>query len=157
VKFAYARRGGPLLSWSGPSAPMQSRAADAKSLGAFWPTEQQSYNVMQIGGAVPSPRRGALRRYPYHRAFAGSDIPRPGSPEIIGAYEDPKPGAALIRLGEYSVASNPVGAAAGVACAYHGYKRTKSIGWTVAWLLLGYSFPVPSVAVAVVQGFGKKK
>jgi len=47
-------------------------------------------------------------------------------------------------------------AAAG-ASAYHGYKRNDSIGWAVAWGLLGGLFPVITVPVALAQGFGKRK
>ncbi len=35
MKFAYAKTGGPLLSWASGYPPAQARAADAKSLGAF--------------------------------------------------------------------------------------------------------------------------
>lgn len=43
------------------------------------------------------------------------------------------------------------------ACAYHGYKRNDSVGWAVGWALLGGMFPVITPAIAVAQGFGKKK
>lgn len=49
-------------------------------------------------------------------------------------------------------------AVAGVAgaglCAYHGYRRTESIGWAVAWALAGSLVPVIAVPVAFAQGFG---
>lgn len=35
MKFAYQSQGGPLLSWKSGYPPMQARAADAKSLGAY--------------------------------------------------------------------------------------------------------------------------
>ena len=41
-------------------------------------------------------------------------------------------------------------------CAYHGYKRNNSVGWAIAWGLLGGLFPIISPAVAVAQGFGKR-
>lgn len=157
MKFAYKRRGGPLLSWAGPAAPLQSRGADARSLGEFWPTEQRSYNVRHIGGAVRSPREGTVRQYPYSRAFAGDDIPRPGSPEIIGAYEDPKPGAALVRLGDYMSDGNPLRTAAVIASAYHGYKRNDSIAAAAIWFVAASLLPYPTIGYAWYQGFGKKK
>lgn len=43
------------------------------------------------------------------------------------------------------------------ASAYHGYKRNQSIGWAVAWGLLGAAFPIIVPAVGLAQGFGKKK
>lgn len=41
--------------------------------------------------------------------------------------------------------------------AYHGWKRTESYGWTVAWFLAGAWFPVITVPIAVAQGFGERK
>jgi hypothetical protein len=46
------------------------------------------------------------------------------------------------------------GTAAG---AYHGYKRTESVGWAVGWALLGGFVPYIVIPVAFAQGFGKKK
>lgn len=43
------------------------------------------------------------------------------------------------------------------ASAYHGYKRNDSVGWAVAWGLLGGMFPVLVPAIALAQGFGKRK
>jgi len=43
------------------------------------------------------------------------------------------------------------------ASTYHGYKRNQSIGWAIGWGLLGAIFPVVTPAIAVAQGFGKKK
>lgn len=40
--------------------------------------------------------------------------------------------------------------------AYHGWKRTGSVGWTIGWTLLGGMFPIPTTAVAFAQGFAKK-
>lgn len=42
------------------------------------------------------------------------------------------------------------------AAAYHGYKRNQSIGWAVAWGLLGGVAPVITPAIAVAQGFGRR-
>jgi len=43
------------------------------------------------------------------------------------------------------------------AGAYHGYKRNQSVGWAVVWALLGGVFPVIVPAIALAQGFGKRK
>ncbi len=44
------------------------------------------------------------------------------------------------------------------ASAYHGGKRHGgSIGWTIAWGLLGAVFPVITPTIAAVQGFGECK
>ena len=42
-------------------------------------------------------------------------------------------------------------------CAYHGYKRNKSIGWAIWWSLMGGMFPIFTPVIAVAQGFGKEK
>lgn len=39
---------------------------------------------------------------------------------------------------------------------YHGWKRTHSTAWTIIWGLAGAWFPVITIPVAVIQGFGKK-
>lgn len=47
-------------------------------------------------------------------------------------------------------------AVAGTALgAYHGYKRTESLGWAIGWALLGGLFPFITIPVALAQGFGK--
>ena len=43
------------------------------------------------------------------------------------------------------------------ASVYHGYKRNSSVGWALWWGLMGGLFPVVTPAIAVAQGFGKKK
>lgn len=46
---------------------------------------------------------------------------------------------------------------ASIAGAYHGYKRTGSAGWAIAYTVLGYMAPLIVGAVMVAQGFGKPK
>jgi hypothetical protein len=52
-------------------------------------------------------------------------------------------------------------AASGLALAgtglgvYHGYKRTGSLGWALAWGLLGGMFPIITIPVALAQGFAR--
>lgn len=41
------------------------------------------------------------------------------------------------------------------ACGYHGYKRNKSVGWSIVWFFLGGWFPIVTPVVAVAQGFAK--
>jgi hypothetical protein len=50
-----------------------------------------------------------------------------------------------------------VNQAAAATLVYHGYKRTGSAGWAVAWGFLGYMAPLIGVPVALAQGFAKKK
>lgn len=47
--------------------------------------------------------------------------------------------------------------AAGAACAYHGYRRNRSVFWAVVWGALGLGVPIIAVPVAIAQGFGKRK
>ncbi len=39
--------------------------------------------------------------------------------------------------------------------AYHGYRRSDSIGGAIGWGLLGSLFPLIVIPVAFAQGFGK--
>lgn len=41
--------------------------------------------------------------------------------------------------------------------AFHGYRRTRSVGWAVGWAFLGGFSPVITTAVALAQGFGEPK
>ena len=47
--------------------------------------------------------------------------------------------------------------AAGVALAYHGYRRTGSVFWALVYGFGGRWFPLEAVPIAVAQGFGQKK
>lgn len=61
-------------------------------------------------------------------------------------YDDP-----AVRAGLFALS---VGSAA--LCTYHGYKRNRgSVGWAVAWGLLGGAFPIVSGVVALAQGYAK--
>jgi hypothetical protein len=50
-----------------------------------------------------------------------------------------------------------VSLASGALSAYHGTKRNNSIGWGIAWGLLGGAFPILTPAIAFGQGFAKRK
>lgn len=43
------------------------------------------------------------------------------------------------------------------AMAYHGYRRNKSVGWAIGWSILGSTFPIVAIPVALAQGFGKPR
>lgn len=47
--------------------------------------------------------------------------------------------------------------ASSAAGAYHGYRRNQSIGWALWWSIAGGIFPVFTPALALAQGFGKRK
>jgi|GEM_PF-3481694 len=56
----------------------------------------------------------------------------------------------VVTGGLYGVASLAIG----MALAYHGWKRTQSVGWTIGWWFSGIVWPL-SLTLAVAQGFGK--
>jgi len=39
----------------------------------------------------------------------------------------------------------------------HGYRRNDSIGWGLAWFVLGGIFPIVTPVIAVAQGYGRRK
>lgn len=41
--------------------------------------------------------------------------------------------------------------------AYHGYQRNRSAGWATLWGVFGFLFPLPTLGVAAIQGYGKPK
>lgn len=47
--------------------------------------------------------------------------------------------------------------AAGVALAYHGYRRTGSIFWALVYGMAGRWFPLEAVPIAMAQGFADPK
>lgn len=47
--------------------------------------------------------------------------------------------------------------ASSAASAFHGYRRNNSIGWGLLWGVAGMIFPVTAPAIALAQGFGKRK
>lgn len=81
----------------------------------------------------------------------------PAAPKKVtirdGVDADGKP-TTLVAFAPDPLATTLAAAGAGLG-AFHGYRRTKSIGWTVGWTALGAVFPVVTLAVALAQGFGK--
>jgi hypothetical protein len=103
---------------------------------------------------VPNPLVPHVHPYPtrYHGPiFNQPQFTRP-------FVQNPYATAPYAGLGETSTVSQLfplVSAASAFASAYHGYKRHESIGWAVAWGLLGGLFPVITPAVALAQGYGQ--
>lgn len=56
-----------------------------------------------------------------------------------------------------SLTSPSIKTAAGIALTYHGYKRTGSVLWALAYGAIGRLSPLIGVPVALAQGFGQKK
>jgi hypothetical protein len=67
----------------------------------------------------------------------------------------------LARLGQYSEGLIPqstviaILATAAAAGAYHGYKRSDSLGTAFGYGLAAFFFPVPVLAYSLGQGFAK--
>lgn len=85
-------------------------------------------------------------------------VPRGGVAYNGGRLRQPLGHTAYHQVGEISEATGKlIGWAAVGAGAYHGYRRNQSIGWAIGWAVLAGFFPVITTAVAVAQGFGKRK
>lgn len=94
-----------------------------------------------------------------------SNLATPGSSsQVVTTVTSPTATAVTPRPARSSVALSKwgqtlygllglVGAGAGI---YHGWKRTHSTPWTVAWGVAGGIFPIFALPVMAVQGFGKK-
>lgn len=98
MRFAYARSGGPLLDWSGPTPPYPTRAGETRSLGDWNPSTRSSSALRRYGGRIAMPN-GAAIGYEMNRQLGALDLPRPGAPEVVEGYESPQPGAAVVHLG----------------------------------------------------------
>ena len=63
-------------------------------------------------------------------------------------------------LGEMSTAEIIFGilsTASAAVSGYHGYKRNDSLGWGIAWFVLGGLFPVLTPTIAFDEGYAKPK
>ncbi len=72
--------------------------------------------------------------------------------EIVGAEETKEKGIVAETLSALYMVGATV---SGPACAYHGYKRNKSIPWALWWGFAGSVFFPITPVIAVAQGFGK--
>jgi hypothetical protein len=81
------------------------------------------------------------------------------TPQVARAVSGDSRRARFAGLSDSDLAT--VGAALSVAGAglgaYHGYKRDNSIGWAIGWAILGATFPIVTIPVAIAQGFGQPK
>ncbi len=139
-QYIFQRRGGPLVQWDHPSGrpPEQTRGADASGMGSLGATD-----------VFDRPR----------------SLPRGGAPEYLAdgmgcsdGCGGKGNGMAGLQDDIVGVATGPIArTVGGIAATYHGYKRTGSIGWALLWGILGSSFPLVAVPLAVAQGFGHRK
>lgn len=101
-------------------------------------------------GTSPYQRSGSAASL----AAFGAGAPDAGGPKVVGM---PNPiDVEERRTSQAIMAANYViGSAAGLAGAYHGYKRNESVGWAIGWSLLSSLFWPIAVPVMIAQGFGK--
>lgn len=180
MKFAYARTGGPLLSWSGASPPSPSRAAETRDLGAFSLVQSSLRRYLKRAAVAPVIEYGPIidvRPSTVGCCGLGEyNVPMPGAPEMVAGYM-PEGAARTISgyipegaartygsttIGDASapaqalmdVIEGPVNMVASLAMVYHGYKRNNgSILWALLWGFTGL-FGVP---FALAQGYGKPR
>lgn len=78
----------------------------------------------------------------------------------LGQESSPAPmttsGSSSLAIGRTGTVWGLAGTAAAVALAYHGYRRNHgSIGWALAWAVVGgVSWPI-ALGIAWAQGFGR--
>lgn len=84
--------------------------------------------------------------------------------EITNHWTQPSGVTQLMHVGSYDGTGDfssdqwrLVGMAAVGAGAYHGYKRTGSAGWAIAYGILTGLFPLIGGGIILAQGFGKRK
>jgi len=112
------------------------------SLGAYYPAQPAEDNGV---GALGHPLY--VNGHLYQEPVTISHVPGP----VAGLGADDEFNA---RLKSLYPAVALVGAVTG---AYHGYKRNNSVGWSVAWGILGGMFPFITLPISLAQGFGEKK
>ncbi len=104
--------------------------------------------VRAPAAATPEPLSRALSAFTPTSAWSSNLFATPGAPgtgqEVIAT-----------PLDTWSMLANGLGIAGTALGAYHGYKRTGSVGWALGWALLGGLFPIITIPVAYAQGFGK--
>lgn len=144
MKFAYARTGGPLLNWSGPTPPSPTRSGESRALGCCGLGEfavPLPGAPEMVAGYMPE---GAVRTI---SGYIPEGAARTYGTTTIG--DAAAPSQALM-----DVIEGPGNMIASLAMVYHGYKRNNgSILWAILWGFTGM-FGVP---FALAQGFGKPK
>lgn len=89
-------------------------------------------------------------------AFSGSPTQVARATRILASEASSK-GLSPSDKRKLRIAWSVLGTASMAASAFHGYRRNQSIGWALAWGVLGGVFPVLTPAVALAQGFGQPR
>lgn len=129
-------------------------------------TAQYTQAVAGLGDAFPGSAGPFVTpgTSPYQRSGSAASLASFGAnTEVVQAQPVPLPNPAKEIADQAEKAKDSwggftkiVSTAAGMAGAYHGYKRNKgSVGWAVGWTILAGLFWPIAVPIMVAQGFGK--
>jgi len=139
MRFAYTRTGGPLLDWSGPTPPSQSRAGETRSLGDFYATTRNSSSLHRYGGRSAG-HGGSAVGYEHNRAL-GDFYPTTRTSNAIRQYG---------------------GQSAGHGGSAVGYEHNRALGSLGAddvpragapEIISGYESPAPGDALVHLGGY----
>jgi len=122
--YAFQRRGGPSYEWDGGRPPYQAGVATS------------------VGAEMPDDLEDGMFTYEYV-------VPPPGAPEeLTGLFYDGSGGNVNIDIAGEPVAGSRKLVAIGTAIV--GYQRGGLVNAAI-WGLLGYLFPVPTAAAAILK------
>ncbi len=111
----------------------------------FSPTNALIKAAPSLVGAQPS--------YPSASGTLQGILPVTCIPETqICCVDDEK----LRSFSDWAAIYRLMGMAGAGACAYHGWKRNGTYGWTILWSMFGATLPPVALLVAFLQGFGQK-
>ena len=121
-----------------------------QAVAAFGAGPQYTQAVAGLGDAFPGSAGPFVTpgTSPYQKSGSAASLASFGidSPDNVKN----EPAVSYVKLGAALASS-----AAGLAGAYHGYKRNDSIGWAIGWSLLASAFWPIAVPIMIAQGFGK--
>lgn len=129
---------------------------NARRARALSPVAETSPQSVVVAGddfwTGPTPVGADFQRL-HHQMHSGPHhaATRPAGP---GAWWAPTPWWRSLLVDPVQALLPLAGAGLG---AYHGYKRTKSVGWALGYSAAGSLFPLVTGGIALAQGFGKPK
>lgn len=136
---------GTVVAWDGPDGAMSGKVT-GNSMNAS--TGQLQYAVLSDDGQTRNVPASAIKM----------TAPPTQPPAPIAT--PPAPLGGVADLSKLTTSQKIWGAVSVASCAlgaYHGYKRNSSVGWALWWGAMGSIFPVITPAIALAQGFGKRR
>ena len=139
-------------------APLEGNLGTAEDMGKALATRSNSFDNPFSGNdlAVVLRELSAADRQVVVVAYTtagGSAATLSRALELLGADEGGETGMQTATKTIWGL----LAAASFGASVYHGYRRNNSLGWGLWWGLMGGLFPVVTPAIALAQGFGKRK